>query len=93
MLEARDLPSGKLRWRTRLKRPIGSNVSTDEKWVYVKTGTGQVAVLTMAGKVERYLKISDSAGQAGSRRSASHTSKSPTPVRDADNLPRSTLLP
>ncbi len=69
-VEARELPSGKLRWKTTLKDTISSNFVVARNRAYVKTGTNQIAVLTMAGEVDGYLRISDSPGQAGSSKSS-----------------------
>jgi len=56
-VEARELPSGKLRWSAKVKGRISSNIAVTDSHVYVKTGEAQLAVLKMTGEVDRYLQI------------------------------------
>lgn len=56
-VEARELPSGKLRWSTKLKGKISSNIVATDSRVFVKVGDDQLAVLTMGGEIEKYLQI------------------------------------
>ncbi|HEX2710930.1 MAG TPA: PQQ-binding-like beta-propeller repeat protein, partial [Candidatus Acidoferrales bacterium] len=56
-VEARELPSGKLRWTTRLNGRVSSNIAVADERVYVKTGADSLAQLSLTGVVDRYLKI------------------------------------
>ena len=58
-VEARELPSGKLRWKSRLNGTISSNIAVSGSHIYVKTGVGQLAQLSMKGEVEKYLKVGE----------------------------------
>jgi outer membrane protein assembly factor BamB len=61
-IEARELPSGKLRWSTRLKGRITSNIAVSNHHVYVKTGEAQMASLSITGEVRGYFKIAGPSG-------------------------------
>jgi outer membrane protein assembly factor BamB len=63
-IEARELPSGKLRWSAKLRGRISSNIAMTDSHVYVKTGEAQLAALKMTGEVDRYLQIGKSGGSA-----------------------------
>jgi outer membrane protein assembly factor BamB len=57
IVEARELPTGKLRWRMKLEGKISSNIAVAGKHIYVKTGADRLAELSMAGEVDRYVQI------------------------------------
>jgi outer membrane protein assembly factor BamB len=59
-IEAHELLSGKLRWSTKLKGRISSNIAVTDSHVYVKTGEAQLAALKMTGDVDRYIQIAGS---------------------------------
>jgi outer membrane protein assembly factor BamB len=56
-VEARELPTGKLRWRMKLEGKISSNFAAAEKHVYVKTEADRLAELSIEGEVDRYIQI------------------------------------
>jgi outer membrane protein assembly factor BamB len=61
-VEAREIPSGKLRWSAKLRGRISSNIAVTDSHVYVKTSDAQLAVLRMTGEVDRYLQIARPGG-------------------------------
>lgn len=63
-VEARELLSGELRWKAKLKGTISSNIVVMNSHAYVKTGEGQMAALKMTGEVDRYFQIGKSRGSA-----------------------------
>lgn len=63
-IEARELPSGKLRWSAKVKGRISSNIAVTDSHVYVKTGEAELAALRMTGEVDRYLQIATPSGSA-----------------------------
>jgi outer membrane protein assembly factor BamB len=56
-IQAREFPSGKLRWSATLKGKISSNIAVTESHVYVKTGEAQLAALRITGEVDRYFQV------------------------------------
>lgn len=56
-LEARELPSGRLRWRVKLKGRISSNIVATDGRVYVKTGDYELAKLRLTGEIDSYIEI------------------------------------
>lgn len=72
-VEARDLPSGKMRWKSRLKGTISSNVVVAGGHIFVKTGKAELAALKMTGEVEKYIQIQNSDGSnSGTSGRAAH---------------------
>jgi outer membrane protein assembly factor BamB len=63
-IEARELPSGKLRWSAKLSGRITSNIAVTDSHVYVKNGKAQLAVLRMTGEVDEYIRIAGPDGPA-----------------------------
>jgi len=63
-IEARELPSGKLRWSAKLRGRISSNIAARDDHVYVKVGEAQLAALRMTGEVDRYFQIGTPSGSA-----------------------------
>jgi len=61
-IEARELPSGKLRWSVELKGRISSNIAVTGNHVYVKTGEAQLASLSITGEVRGYFQIAAPSG-------------------------------
>ena len=68
-VEARELPSGKLRWKTRIEGLISSNIVALDRNIYVKTAGNRLAVLSMTGQIDSYLQIGKPDASAAS---ASH---------------------
>jgi outer membrane protein assembly factor BamB len=56
-VEARQLPSGRLRWKRRLKGKISSNIAVADNYVYVKTGESELARLRLAGQIDGYFHL------------------------------------
>jgi outer membrane protein assembly factor BamB len=56
-IEARELPSGKLRWSRKLRGRISSNIVATDTRVFVRVGDDQLATLTMAGEIDKYFQI------------------------------------
>jgi len=62
IVEARDLPSGKVRWSAKLRGRISSNIVVTDGHVYVKTGEAQLAAVRLTGEVDKYLQIAGPVG-------------------------------
>jgi outer membrane protein assembly factor BamB len=56
-VEARELLSGRLCWRAKLKGRISSNVVVTDGRVYVKIGDHELAKLRMTGEVDSYIDL------------------------------------
>ena len=56
-VEARELPSGRLRWRAKLKGRISSNIVVTDGRVYVKIGDHELAKLGLTGEIDSYIEI------------------------------------
>jgi outer membrane protein assembly factor BamB len=56
-VEARELPSGRLRWKTKLQGRISSNIATLNNKIYVNASGNRLAVLNVTGHVDGYLQI------------------------------------
>ena len=57
IVEARELPSGRLRWRAKLKGRISSNIVVTDGRVYVKIGDHELAKLRLTGEIDSYIEI------------------------------------
>ncbi len=57
IVEAREVPTGKLRWRMKLEGKISSNIAVADKHIYVKTEADRLAELSIGGRVDGYIQI------------------------------------
>jgi outer membrane protein assembly factor BamB len=56
-VEARELPSGRLRWKAKLKGRISSNIVVTDGRVYVKIGDHELAKLRLTGEIDSYIEL------------------------------------